>query len=125
MIAAEINSRNMETVMKRTIIVTALVVAFGVPAGFASAATQSDARANAHESHGALTDGEVRKVDKQAKKITLRHGAIRNLDMPGMTMVFNVTDPSVLDKVKPGDKVRFAADKRGDALTVTHLELAK
>ena len=111
--------------MNRTMILVALVLASGVPHGFASATSPSSAQSAAHEQHGSLTEGEVRKVDKQAKKITLRHGAIRNLDMPGMTMVFNVTDPGVLDKVKPGDKVRFAADKVGDALTVTYLERAQ
>lgn len=58
-----------------------------------------------------LSEGEVRKVDKSTGKITLKHGDIRNLDMPPMTMVFTVTDKAMLDKVKAGDKVRFAADK--------------
>jgi Cu/Ag efflux protein CusF len=111
--------------MNGAIILAALVIASGVPMGFAGATSQGSAQSVSHNGHRALTDGEVRKIDKQAKKITLRHGAIRNLDMPGMTMVFSVTDPTVLDKVKPGDKVRFAADKVGDALTVTHLELVK
>jgi len=59
----------------------------------------------------ALSEGEVRKVDKANGKVTLKHGEIRNLDMPPMTMVFTVTDKALLDKVKAGDKVRFAADK--------------
>lgn len=71
------------------------------------------------------TDGEVRKIDKGTKKITLKHGEIKNLDMPGMTMVFQVKDPAFLDKVKEGDKVRFTADKVGGAYTVTSIEAAK
>ena len=59
----------------------------------------------------ATTEAEVRKVDKSTGKITLKHGEIRNLDMPPMTMVFGVTDKALLDKVKAGDKVRFTADK--------------
>lgn len=70
-------------------------------------------------------DGEVRKVDKDAKKITLKHGEIKNLGMPGMTMVFQVKDPSMLDKVKAGDKVKFSADQINGALVVTAIELAK
>lgn len=70
----------------------------------------------------ALADGEVRKVDKDAQKLTLRHGPIDNLGMPGMTMVFQVQDPAVLDRVKAGDKVRFAADKIGGTFTVTRIE---
>lgn len=72
-----------------------------------------------------LADGEIRKVDKDAKKITIRHGPIANLDMPNMTMVFQVKDPALLDKVKAGDKVRFAADKIGGAYVVTRIEPPK
>jgi Cu(I)/Ag(I) efflux system periplasmic protein CusF len=70
----------------------------------------------------AMTEAEVRKVDMQAKKITLKHGEIKNLDMPPMTMVFQVSDPALLEKVKTGDKVKFAAEKRDGAYTVTAIE---
>ncbi len=73
----------------------------------------------------AVTDGEVRKVDVATKKLTLKHGEIKNLGMPGMTMVFQVKDPAMLDKVKPGDKVRFTAEKVNGAFTVTTLEAAE
>ncbi|MGJ7611772.1 MULTISPECIES: copper-binding protein [unclassified Variovorax] len=63
-------------------------------------------------------EGEVRKVDTDAKKITLKHGDIPNLEMTGMTMVFRVSDPALLTQVKPGDKVRFTAEKVDGALTV-------
>ena len=67
----------------------------------------------------------MRKVDKDAGKITLRHGEIKHLDMPAMTMVFQVRDKAMLDKVKAGEKVRFAADKIGGAFTITEIESAK
>ena len=72
-----------------------------------------------------LADGELRKVDKEAGKLTLKHGSIANLDMPEMTMVFRVKDPAILDQVKVGDKVQFAADKVNCVLTVTNLEAIK
>ena len=72
-----------------------------------------------------LADGEIRKVDKDAKKITIKHGPIQNLDMPAMTMVFQVKDPAMLDKVKAGDKVKFQAEKVGGAYTVTKIEPVK
>jgi Cu/Ag efflux protein CusF len=72
-----------------------------------------------------LTDGEIRKVDKDAQKLTIRHGPIQNLDMPAMTMVFQVKDPAMLDKVNTGDKVKFSAEKIGGAFTVTGIEPAK
>jgi len=71
-----------------------------------------------------LVDGEVRKIDLDSKKITLKHGEIKNLCMPGMTMVFQVKDPALLDKVKVGDKVRFAAEKSNGAIVVTQLQPA-
>jgi Cu(I)/Ag(I) efflux system protein CusF len=73
----------------------------------------------------ALSDGEVRKVDKDAKKITIKHGPLANLDMPPMTMVFQVKDPAILDQVKTGDKVKFQAEKVGSAYTVTKIEPVK
>jgi len=72
-----------------------------------------------------LTDGEVRRVDKAAGKITLRHGPIKNLDMPPMTMVFQAGDPAMLDQVKQGDKVRFSAEQKSGAFIVTRIEPAK
>ncbi|WP_428420395.1 copper-binding protein [Methylibium sp.] len=71
------------------------------------------------------TDGEVRKVDAAQKKITLKHGEIKNLDIPPMSMVFQVSDPALLAKVKAGDKVRFTADKINGAYTVTSIEVAR
>lgn len=72
-----------------------------------------------------MTDGEVRKVDKETKKITLKHGEIKNLDMPAMTMVFKVQNAALLDKVQVGDKVRFTVEKGEGGYVVTSLEAAK
>ena len=72
-----------------------------------------------------MADGEVRKVDKENKKITLKHGVIKNLDMPGMTMVFGVKDASVLDSLKVGDKVKFKAEQSGTSITVTDIQPVK
>lgn len=79
----------------------------------------------AHHPAGAMTSGEVRKVDKGAQKITLKHEEIKSLDMPPMTMVFRVKDPAMLDKVKAGDKVKFAAEDKGGTFTITSMEAAK
>lgn len=72
-----------------------------------------------------MTDGEVKKVDKDAGKITIKHGEIKNLEMPPMTMVFRVTDLNMLDQVKTGDKVRFVVEKVGGQYTVTKIEPKK
>ncbi len=73
----------------------------------------------------ATTDAEVRKVDAARGKITLKHGEIRNLDLPAMSMVFAVKDPAMLTRVQPGDKVRFTADKIKGVYTVTSIEVRK
>ncbi len=72
-----------------------------------------------------MTDGEVRKIDKDSQKITLKHGEIKNLGMPGMTMVFKVKEASALDAVQVGSKVRFVADKVDGALVVTAIEAVR
>jgi Cu(I)/Ag(I) efflux system periplasmic protein CusF len=72
-----------------------------------------------------MTDGEVRKVDKGSAKVTLKHAEIKSLDMPPMTMVFNVKDKAVLDKLQPGDKVRFKAVNEAGKYTVTDLQLVR
>lgn len=65
------------------------------------------------------TDGEVRKIDKAQSKVTLKHGEIKNLEMPPMTMVFRVKDPKMLDALTVGDKVRFSVEKIDGQYTVT------
>lgn len=73
----------------------------------------------------AMTEGEIRRIDKDAGKLTIRHGPIVNLKMPGMTMVFQVKDRTLLDKVNAGDKIRFSAEKTGNTYFVTGIETAK
>ena len=69
-----------------------------------------------------MTDGEIRKVDRENKKITLKHGAIKHLDMPPMTMVFQVEDPAILNQVNVGDLVKFSAEKSGGAIVITDIQ---
>jgi len=117
--------------MKRNLITIALmaVLAMGVLNG-ANAQTMPPIGAMqgmpAASKPGAdMVDGEVRKIDKGANKITLRHAEIPNLEMPGMTMVFRVKDPAMLDTVQVGDKVKFQAQNMGGALVVTELQPVK
>lgn len=73
-----------------------------------------------------MTEGEVRKIDKDAKKITIKHGEIKSLEMPPMIMVFQVKDASLLDKVKAGDMVRFGVEKTATgAFMLTAIQPAK
>lgn len=111
------------------LILTALLS--GSPTVFAashggSSTTSSDAKKDSTPVAAAeMSQGEIRKVDMEAKKITIKHGEIKNLDMPGMTMVFQVKEEALLSKVKVGDKVRFTAEKIGGAIVVTDIQAAK
>ena len=64
-------------------------------------------------------NGEVIKLDKAAGRVTLKHGEIKHLDMPPMTMVFRAADPKLLDGVAVGDRVRFTVERIGGQYTVT------
>lgn len=97
------------------------MVAHAQPSQGAAPAASGAPAATAAE----LAEGEVRKVDKDGKKLTLKHGPLKNLDMPAMTMVFQVREDSMLDKVQAGDKVRFQAEKIEGKFTVTRLEAAR
>lgn len=83
-----------------------------------------------HADHGGathatamLSEGQVKKVDKTQSKLTIKHGPLGNLGMPAMTMVFRVKDAATLDQVKPGDRIRFMAEKVDGAITVTRFEV--
>ena len=99
-------------ILRRALIATA----FLTPLAVAAQAALADAE---------MASGEVRRVSRDQGKITLRHGEIRSLEMPPMTMVFTVRDPKLLDAVKVGDKVRFRAVKEdGGTYVVTAIEPA-
>lgn len=101
-----------------------------------SYALPAHAQQNDHNSHhgGAaatkevaapLSEGIVRKVDKDAKKLTIKHGDLRNLGMGPMTMGFHVSDQAVFDKVKVGDKVTFVAEMVSGKLNATKVDVVK
>ena len=86
----------------------------------------SASRAQAAEAEAATPDpmsaGEVKKVDKGAGKITIKHGPLGNIGMDAMTMVFRVKDPAMLEQVNAGDRIRFIAEQPNGQLTVTQME---
>jgi Cu(I)/Ag(I) efflux system protein CusF len=91
-----------------------------------AAAVAADAPAKAKAPAAVLTAGEVKKVDREAKKVTIKHGPIENLKMPAMTMVFRVKDAAMLDGLAPGTHVRFHAEETdGGYLLVTRIQPAK
>ncbi|MEO8008472.1 MAG: copper-binding protein [Betaproteobacteria bacterium] len=111
-----------------SILLAILVLAIALPLG-TRAADEHDskhhAEANSPNNGAPLAPGEVKKVDKEAGKVTIKHGPLENLGMPAMTMVFRVKDPAMLEQLKAGDKINFLAEKWNGALTVMRLEAAK
>lgn len=113
---------------KLLIVIAALLVSLGAQAQTSEADHAAHhaptASAPVASSSAALTSGEVRRVDVAQKKVTLKHGPIASLDMPAMTMVFQVSDAQVLSNLVVGDKVRFAVEKQQGAFVVTTIEKA-
>ena len=97
--------------MQRRLLLTAVLALAGLAAGAAQAQT-------------ATTPGEITKLDKAGGRLTLKHGEIKNLDMPAMTMIFRVRDPRLLDGLNVGDRVRFVAERVDGQYTVTALSKA-
>jgi Cu/Ag efflux protein CusF len=95
--------------------------------GAQGAPAQSDKPASSivAVSDTAWSVAEIRKIDADAGKLTLKHGPIKNLDMPGMTMVFQVKAGIALDKFKVGDKLNFRATSEGGKYWVSEIETQK
>jgi Cu/Ag efflux protein CusF len=101
--------------MLKTIHIAAIII------GLAAVALPPAAFAQAE-----MVDGQVTKIDASAGKITIKHGPIRKFDMDeGMTMVFRAKDPAMLKTVKPGDKIKFEADKVNGQFTVMQIQKAR
>ena len=110
--------------MKRFIAYAFISAAAGIsPYALATGDHASHAAAQVVAQAAPLSEGEVRKIDKAAGKLTIKHGPLDNLGMPAMTMVFRVKDAATLDQVKPGDRIRFLAEKVDGIITVTKLEV--
>jgi Cu(I)/Ag(I) efflux system protein CusF len=72
-----------------------------------------------------LAEGEVTRINERRKELTVKHGPIPSLSMGAMTMAFPVKDPALLKQVKPGDKIRFAAEMVGKEAVITKIEVVK
>ncbi len=102
---------------------TVLALAWTSPYALAAGDHASHAATQAVTQATPLSEGEVRKVDKATGKLTIKHGPLENLGMPAMTMIFRVKDAAMLEQVKPGDRIKFLAEKADGAITVTKIEV--
>lgn len=106
--------------IRQILAVLAVTLGAAPPVSSLARETREPAKADASRSMP-LTDGEIKKVDLDNGKVTIKHGDIRNLDMPGMTMAFTARDKNLLSNVKPGDKVKFRVVDEGGRLVVTEI----
>ena len=113
------------TTQRKSLLSTAIALALLAPLVAAADDAHHKAAPAAATAATDMTDGEVRKVDVEGGKVTLKHGEIKNLEMPGMTMVFAVKDKAMLEKLKTGDKVKFKAVNEGGKFTVTEIQSAQ
>jgi len=113
--------------LKQAVAACATVVfgALVVPNAIAQSNIASAGASASAEAQIVLAEGEVRKVDLDARKVTLKHGEIKNLDMPPMTMTFNVKEATLLDKLQVGDRIRFRAEKQNGSYWLTVIERSK
>lgn len=91
---------------------TALLLITGLAAGGLFAASD-------------LTDGVIRKVDKDGGRLIIKHDDIKNLGMPGMTMMFQVKRKSMLDRFNAGDRIKFKVVSEDGRMVVTDIQAAK
>ena len=105
-------------------LVLALIATLSAPA--IAQPSKTDDHAKHHVASATAVAGEIRKVDKQAMKLTIKHDEIKHLDMPPMTMVFQVKDAALLDKIQAGDKIQFMVEKAGaGTFVVTDIKPSK
>ena len=106
--------------------IRALAAAGIVLAGLVLAADRSSAQTAAPPAQpaGAMVDAEVRRIDKDQGKVTLRHAPIPQLDMPAMTMVFRAAEPAMLDRMQVGQKIRFQPERIDGQYVVRKFEYA-
>lgn len=109
----------------------ALALALGLPATSFVLADDAHHSAEAAQSAkgetpaAAMSEGEVKKIDKDAGKITIKHGELKNLAMPPMTMAFRIRDSALMEQVKVGDQINFVAQKDKGQIIVTRIEVKK
>ena len=110
--------------IKKFLALSALALGVALPgAGYAQASMDHSMMAMPRTE--SMTDGEVRKIDKDTGKLTIKHGEIKHMDMPPMTMVFTAKDTALLDAVKVGDKVKFMVITENGKMVVTDIQPAR
>lgn len=110
-------------IIQKITAVSALALGVALPVSTMAQTTMDHGKMDMSQSAASMTEGEVKKVDLDAGKVTIKHGPIKHMDMPGMTMVFTAKDKGMLANVKPGDKVQFMVMDESGKMVVTAITL--
>lgn len=111
-------------IIQKITAITALAMGIALPVSSMAQTTMDHSKMDMSQPAASMTEGEVKKIDFEAGKVTIKHGPIKHMDMPGMTMVFTVKDKALLTNVKPGDKVQFMVVSEGGKMVVTVIQSA-
>jgi len=111
-------------IIQKITTVSALALGIALPVSSMAQTTMDHSKMDMSQPAASMTEGEVKKIDFEAGKVTIKHGPITHMDMPGMTMVFTVKDKALLTNVKPGDKVQFMVVSEGGKMVVTVIQSA-
>lgn len=112
-------------IIQKITTVSALALGIVLPLSTMAQTTMDHGKMDMSQPAASMTEGEVKKVDLEAGKVTIKHGPIKHMDMPGMTMVFTAKDKALLTNVKPGDKIQFIVVSEGGKMVVTAIEPAR
>lgn len=111
--------------IKHILVISSLAMGVALPMSSIAQTMMMDQSKMGMSQSASMTDGEVRKVDRETGKVTIKHGDIKHLDMPGMTMVFTAKEKGLLTNLKPGDKVKFMVVNEGGKMVVTDIQPAQ
>lgn len=112
-------------IIQKITAVSALALGIALPVSTMAQTTMDHGKMDMSQPAASMTEGEVKKVDIEAGKVTIKHGPIKHMDMPGMTMVFTAKDKGLLANVKPGDKIQFMVVNEGGKMVVTEIQAAR
>lgn len=112
-------------IIQKITAVFALAMGMVLPVSSMAQTTMDHSKMDMSQPAVSMTEGEVKKVDIDVGKVTIKHGPIKHMDMPGMTMVFTAKDKGLLANVKPGDKIQFMVVNEGGKMVVTEIQAAR
>lgn len=110
-------------IIQKITAITALAMGIALPVTSTAQTTMDHSKMDMSQPAASMTEGEVKKIDLEAGKVTIKHGPITHMDMPGMTMVFIAKDKAALDKLKTGDKIKFKASSENGKLTASEIQV--